>query len=98
MTKKKHPKLRNPKLKHAFSELSDFRDILAIVEGRFGEPVKRSGNFINASYPPDDVSQEELEKIWGDPKDIPKDFAEKIREDARKRMEGRKHKSETSFQ
>ena len=33
-------------------------------------PVKRSGRFINANYPPDDVSMEELEAIWGDPDDV----------------------------
>lgn len=89
MAKKQNPKLKNPKLKHPFAEFQDLKDALAIVEGRFGKPVKRSGRFINANYPPDDVSQEELEEIWGDPNDIPKDFAEKIREDARRRREGK---------
>jgi hypothetical protein len=65
MTKK-----QNPKAKDALSKNPDYKDIVAIVEGRFGKPVKRSGNFINANYPPDDVSQEQLERIWGDPKDV----------------------------
>ena len=70
MTKKQNPKLEKQKAKDTLSKNPDYRDILAIVEGRFGAPVKRSGRFINANYLPDDVSMEELEEIWGDPKDI----------------------------
>jgi hypothetical protein len=43
---------------------------LAITEGRFGKPVKGSGRFFNSNYLPQDVSQEELERYWGDPEDI----------------------------
>ena len=65
MTKKQNPKSKNPKFKHTFSNGTDYRDILAIAEGGFGEPVKRIGRFINANYPPDDVSQAELNEILG---------------------------------
>jgi hypothetical protein len=65
VTKKQYPKLKNPKLKHPFSNVPDYRDALAIVEGNFGAPVKRSCRFTNANYLPDDVS---MEIIWVDPK------------------------------
>ena len=55
------------KLAESNFEFCDFKDILAIAEGRNWEPVKRSGRFINANYPPDDVSQDELEQFWGSP-------------------------------
>jgi hypothetical protein len=82
MTRKQYPKLRNPKLKHPFSKVPDYRDILAITKGHNWKPVTRKGRFINANYPPKDATKEELEAIerfWGNPKDIPDDYVEKIR-------------------
>ena len=67
MNKKQYPKLKNPKAKDALYKNPDCKDILAIVEGHFGEPVKRSGRFFNANYPSKDVSIEELERFWGEP-------------------------------
>lgn len=58
---------KNPKAKKSLCKNPEYKDALAIVEGRFGEPVKRAGRFINCNYPPDDVSQEELEGYWGKP-------------------------------
>jgi hypothetical protein len=65
---------------------------LAITEGRFGKPVKRSGRFINTNYPPEDVSQEELEEIWGDSKDFKDDIREAELESIRKKISSRKIK------
>ena len=70
MMKNQNPKAKNPKSKRLSSEVSDFKDILAIASGKNWEPVKRSGRFINANYPPDDVSMEKLAEFWGDPKDV----------------------------
>jgi hypothetical protein len=53
--------------------IEDIKHILAITEGQFGKPVTRSGRFINANYPPEDATKEELEAIkrfWGDPDDV----------------------------
>jgi hypothetical protein len=70
MIKKQYPKLKNPKLKHPFSEVPKHRDILAITEGHNWKPVARKGRFINANHPPKDATKEELEAIarfWGEP-------------------------------
>jgi hypothetical protein len=65
-----NPKLKNPNLKCPFSNVPDYRDILAITEGHNWKPVTRKGRFINANYPPKDVSQAELRRIWGNPDGI----------------------------
>jgi hypothetical protein len=49
-------------------------------------PVKRSGRFINANYPPDDMSIEELERIWGDPKDFKNGIGEGSRTNLHKNI------------
>jgi hypothetical protein len=55
-------------------------------KGQFRKPVKKRRIF-KPHYPSKDVSQEELEEIWSEPRDIPDDVAEKIRERAQKRKE-----------
>lgn len=42
-------------------------------------PLKK-GEVINMNYPPEDLPREELERFWGNPEDIPKDFAQHVRE------------------
>ena len=56
--------------------------------------MKKKG--FNPNYPPKDMPTAELERYWGDPKEIPADFAEKIRADARRRREG-KNEPKPSF-
>jgi hypothetical protein len=58
-----YPIFYRSKFEKKLKKKQNTRDVLAIVEGRFGVPVKRSGRFINANYPPDDMSMEELERI-----------------------------------
>lgn len=91
MTKKQNPNSKNSKLKHPFIEFSDIKDALTIVEGRFGEPVKIRSKFINANYPPDDFSQEELERIWGKPREKDRNLLNNIKVD-------RKRRNKPSFQ
>jgi hypothetical protein len=63
ITKNQNPKAIKPQPKRLPTEVSDFKDILAIASGKNWEPVKRSGRFINANYPPKDATKEELEAI-----------------------------------
>lgn len=51
---------------------------------QFRKPVKKRRIF-NPHYPSKDVSQEKLEEIWSEPKDIPDDVAEKQGESAKKK-------------
>jgi hypothetical protein len=94
MTKKQYPKLKRPKLKHPFSKVPEHVDISAITEGHNWKPVTQKGRFINLNHPPEDVSQEELERLWGDPKD-----AVPLRDRNKKQLKKseRKHKFEPSF-
>jgi hypothetical protein len=43
------------------------------------ETLTRKGRFFNANYPPDDVSQEELERFWGEPTPEDTRWAESLR-------------------
>jgi hypothetical protein len=52
---------------------------VAIVKGRFGKPVKRSGNFINANCPPDDVPQAELRRFWGEPEEKDRNLLDNVK-------------------
>ena len=89
MAKKQSPNIKKPK--SPFTEIPDERNAKAISEGNFGEPVKKSGKFINANYPPDDFSQEELERIWGKPREEDRNLLNNIKVD-------RKRRNKPSFQ
>jgi hypothetical protein len=97
MTKKQYPKLKNTKLKHPFSKVPDHNDILAITEGHNWKPVTGNGRFINANYPPENSTKEELEAIerfWGAPEDV---VPLRDRNTKPLKKSERKHKFEPSF-
>jgi hypothetical protein len=80
MTKKQNPKLKNPKAKDAIFKNPDFKDILAIAEGHNWKPVTRKGRFVDANCSPGNMSQAELRRFWGEPRDKDRNLLDSAKE------------------
>jgi hypothetical protein len=85
--KKQFPNLKKCEHKRPFVEIPDELGILVIAEGCFGEVVKRSGRFFNANYPPEDVSQTELKRFWGEPRKKDQNLLDNIKAKGKKGKE-----------
>jgi thioredoxin 1 len=53
--------------------------LLREFDSELSQLLAKKKQIINWNYPPKDMPKEQLERFWGDPDDIPKDFTKRLR-------------------